>query len=222
MEVHMDNIKAVLFDFDYTLGNRYRYAFLSYSAFIDEFLPDIKDELFKETLRQDMMIFDEYGNAGPRHVLASLEKKYHLNIPQVDILEWWVQNQGKYACLYDDAVETLEYLKKKYRLGVVTNGYAYSQRLKITNCHIEDYFEHIIVSQEAGIMKPDPGIFEYSCRKFGLDPSECLYVGDMVSNDVYGAVKAGMKAIWICKDEMRENIYDLIRITSLKELTEIL
>ena len=37
----MDNIKAVLFDFDYTLGNRYRYAFLSYSAFIDEFLPDI-------------------------------------------------------------------------------------------------------------------------------------------------------------------------------------
>ncbi|MBR2826911.1 MAG: HAD family hydrolase [Erysipelotrichaceae bacterium] len=218
----MDNIKAVLFDFDYTLGNRYRYAYLSYSAFIREYLPDITDEVFIEALRQDMMYFDEYGNAGPRHVIRSLENKYGFSFPGVDFWQWWVENQGKYACLYDDAVSTLDYLKKKYRLGIVTNGVTYSQRLKIRNCHIEDYFEHIVVSEDAGIKKPDPGIFEYACRQFGLKPEECLYIGDMISNDVYGAVKAGMKAIWICKDEMRENMSSIPRISTLKELTEML
>ena len=218
----MDNIKAVFFDFDNTLGNRHRYSYLAYCAFIDEFLPDLKDDLYIEALRQDMEIFDEYGNANLAHVVNSIEKKHGFKINIDNPNSWWIHNLGKYACLYDDTIDTLEQLNKKYRLGIITNGSSYSQRLKIRNCHIEDYFEHIIISEEVGVKKPDKGIFLLTCDLFGLKPEECLYVGDTFSNDIYGALNAGMKAVWMWQDDIKENSYDVPRLMMLHDLLKIL
>jgi len=52
--------------------------------------------------------------------------------------------------------------------------------------------EDIISNQEAGAAKPDPKIYEYAARKFGLNPEACLFVGENLI-EVIGAQNAGMQ-----------------------------
>ena len=45
--------------------------------------------------------------------------------------------------------------------------------------------------------KPDPRIFQLALDHFGLEPEQCLYIGDHPLNDIQGAAKAGMNTIWM-------------------------
>jgi putative hydrolase of the HAD superfamily len=53
-----------------------------------------------------------------------------------------------------------------------------------------------VLSEEIGIRKPDPRIFQYAADALRIRPAECLYVGDSYRNDIIGAKTAGMQACW--------------------------
>jgi len=53
------------------------------------------------------------------------------------------------------------------------------------------------VSEEAGVKKPDPRIFEMAVARLKVRPDECVYVGDHPRNDIEGAGKSGMRTVWI-------------------------
>lgn len=57
--------------------------------------------------------------------------------------------------------------------------------------------DHIIVSSEVQVEKPDVRIFLKAAELAGVDPKQCLYVGDNYYDDVVGSAKAGMKPILI-------------------------
>ncbi|MCJ8010800.1 HAD family hydrolase [Paenibacillus sp. KQZ6P-2] len=99
------------------------------------------------------------------------------------------------------------------------------QHGKINQLGIRDDFDLIIVSEEAGIKKPDPGIFNMALEKLQLEPKECIFVGDHPVNDIEGAAKAGMETIWIqvnqpWRDEITAKPLHSIR--KVGELLEIL
>lgn len=218
----MENVKAIFFDFDNTLGNRFDYAYRTHKQFVLEFLPEIKDELLIEAMTQDLLTFDGMGNINVAYVLDLFEKKYNLSIRVENYNDWWHQNQYKNTVLNKDVVSTLAELRKRYKLGIITNGNSLAQNGKIEKSGIRKMFETVVISDDVGSRKPEARIFEIAADRIGFKAEECLYVGDTFSNDIYGAVRAGMKAIWIWPNELRPLEADIIRIREFRELLRYL
>jgi len=57
-----------------------------------------------------------------------------------------------------------------------------------------EYFDELTWSYEVGVVKPDPGIYEYCLGKIGVPAHECLFVDDSIAN-VDGAKRCGLNAI---------------------------
>jgi putative hydrolase of the HAD superfamily len=96
------------------------------------------------------------------------------------------------------AIETLEYLMKQgIRLGLVTNGNSDDQRRKIIQFGLEPYFELIQIEGEAGIGKPEPGVYEMALQKLRISAQEAWMVGDNLEWDVEAAQRVGLKTIWV-------------------------
>lgn len=98
--------------------------------------------------------------------------------------------------LIDGAQDILEYLKPKYKLHIITNGFDHIQARKIKGSGIEAYFNQIITSEAAGVKKPHPGIFKHAVAAAGSRPNQSLMVGDNLEADILGALDFGMKAIY--------------------------
>lgn len=62
-----------------------------------------------------------------------------------------------------------------------------------------DVFDDIVFSHEVGLAKPDPAIFQLSCDRLGLKPSECLFVGDGANREFDGARAVGMKTALVMR-----------------------
>lgn len=91
--------------------------------------------------------------------------------------------------------EMLGRLTKKSLIAVLSNGFSNTQYKKLGNSGLWKYVTRTIVSEEIGINKPDRRLFEYAVEETGATPP-FLMVGDHGSTDIYGAMKAGWKAIW--------------------------
>lgn len=105
---------------------------------------------------------------------------------------------GEGSFLIDGAVEICrELLAGGQRLAVITNGIKEVQLSRIGRSELADAFEHIIVSEDAGIQKPNPGIFDFAFAKLNLEGSRnALIVGDSLSSDMQGGINAGIDTCW--------------------------
>lgn len=99
--------------------------------------------------------------------------------------------------LAEDAIEVLAKLRESYKIGLVTNGPSSTQRPKITQFALEQQMDVLIVSEEVGVAKPNPAIFQFALAELGTIPAETVYVGDSIENDLYGALAAGLPFIWL-------------------------
>jgi HAD superfamily hydrolase (TIGR01509 family) len=95
------------------------------------------------------------------------------------------------------AVELINALRGRMKIGVVTNGLVADQWEKLRVCGLEKAFDAVIISAELGVRKPDPAIFEIALKRLGSTPNKCVVIGDSWKNDVLGARSAGLSAIWI-------------------------
>ena len=116
------------------------------------------------------------------------------NINQIanDYIEFLTDNNY----LFDGAIEVLEYLKPKYRLHIITNGFANVQDKKITNAALGGYFTTITNSESAGVKKPNSIIFDYAVNLAQSSKENSIMIGDDFDADVNGALNAGMDAIF--------------------------
>lgn len=106
-----------------------------------------------------------------------------------------------------------------YRLAVVSNADGRVERL-LEDVGVRDRFEFVLDSHVVGIEKPDPRIFLEACERLGLEPGQCLYVGDLYPVDVVGARAAGLRAVLL--DPMGRLDYPVDRIRGLGELRDYL
>ena len=93
---------------------------------------------------------------------------------------------------FEGTLEVLKSLKEKYTLGVLTNGNASIETLKIG--HLFDFYLNAEMVNDS---KPGAKMFEEALKITQLSPEEVCHVGDHPDNDVEAAVKLGMKAIWL-------------------------
>lgn len=124
--------------------------------------------------------------------------------------------------LFPDAHEVLTYLKGKYVLHLISNGFKESTEIKIAGSRIGDYFDQIIISENVGVNKPDPQIFQHALDVSGAKKEESLMIGDSIEADIRGALGFGMDAIFFNALGVAQPDDVPVQISGLKELMNML
>ena len=124
--------------------------------------------------------------------------------------------------LFPHAHETLSYLQSKYTLHLISNGFKESQDVKIGNTGIGKYFQHVVLSEMAGVNKPDRAIFQYALDLAGAVKDQSIMIGDSLEADVYGALNFGMDAVYFNPLNAEKPDDVPVQINHLRELVGLL
>lgn len=138
--------------------------------------PEVWRDYFGTLFREAGVPVDRMAEAG--HLLRETHARDHL---------WTHVEEGT-----TQALEALAGVG--YRLGVISNADGRVESV-LERVGLRPHFEFVLDSEVVGAEKPDPRIFHEACRRLDLDPSACLYVGDLYPVDYLGATRAGMEAV---------------------------
>lgn len=124
---------------------------------------------------------------------------------------------------YNDTAETLDKLKKDYRLILLSNTFQEGFTNLQTNYPINDWFELACLSYKENMIKPNPALYDTVLEQSGLHKDEVLMVGDNYHDDVLAANRFGIQAILLDRrdryPEVLDNkINDLHKLVTLLEL----
>jgi putative hydrolase of the HAD superfamily len=191
-------IQAILFDLDNTLIDRRK----SIIKFSNRFYNEIRQDLINcdlTKLENTLIALDNQG----------YEKRDQFFINFIEMMEWskkprfikllnfWFVQFPDCVLPEDNLFDTLAFLKQKYRLGIISNSKeAAIQQKKITTLGIAPLMDLIIISNDYGVEKPDPRIFQIALSKLKITAAEAVFVGDSPLADIVGAGNAGLKPIW--------------------------
>ena len=155
---------------------------------------------------------------------SELFAKLELKADSESFSRIYLKELGKGGYLLDGALRVLKYCKGKYRIGAVTNGIGDVQRSRIKAAAIGHYFETIVISEDAGIAKPNPAIFDIAFKNMKLNnKKEILMIGDSLTSDILGGINAGIDTCWInAKGIDQKDIKATYTISTISELLGIL
>ena len=124
--------------------------------------------------------------------------------------------------LVPGTMELLEYLKPKYHLHLITNGFEEVQDTKLTLSGMKPYFETLTVSEEVGVKKPNPEIFQYALNKAHATAEESLMIGDEMAVDIDGARAAGIDTVLFNPRGEKIEGTRTFEVRNLQEIKQIL
>lgn len=118
----------------------------------------------------------------------------------------------------------LEYLKPKYRLYIISNGFLEVQDKKIKNAGLESFFTDVFLSDHVGKNKPHPLIFNYAVKEAGTTIENSIMIGDNINTDIIGAKNLGIDQIWFNPKDMadKNNIAPTYTVRILNDIKAIL
>ncbi len=177
-------------------------------------------DVFKNIERQQLIdtyhhinkgLWEEYGRGEiDRHILH--RRRFEETFVELGIDATLYEEAGKVYMNYyrnhwewvDGAKEAYEAIAIKYPVGIITNGFAETQWLKIDQFGFKETARQIVISEEVGVMKPHPKIFDHSTELIGIERDQILYVGDSLTSDVKGGKAAGWQVAWFSKHPSKE------------------
>lgn len=170
----------------------------------------------KRSLEEQINFYVEYINRIIGGAGARINRDQALKIlAQIRAYKWEFQ-------AYDDAVPTLELLKKRgLILGLISNV-AQDMESTYTKLGLQPYLNFKVTSAEVGHDKPRPEIFLAALKKAAVKPEEAIYVGDQYQIDIVGARGVGIKALLIDRNDYFTDVTDCPRIRSLTQIVEYL
>lgn len=192
-------IKAVIFDMFETLVTHYkRPLYMGKQIAAHMGVPEKKFREIWDTTEVDRTL----GRITFEAVIDEILTVNQCASPQLfeEIVRERVQSKEDcFRLLHPQILPMLEALRVKgQKIGLITNCY-FEERDVIRNSVMMPYFDVACMSCELGLKKPDPAIFERCVEELGVQPEECLYVGDGGSQELEAAQRMGMKpvqALW--------------------------
>ncbi|MFH7017904.1 YjjG family noncanonical pyrimidine nucleotidase [Flavobacterium sp. FlaQc-47] len=222
-------ITDVFFDLDHTLWDFDKNSEMAFDRIFKSRFPEIKIQDF---ITHYVPINQECWKLYQHDKITHVELRYNRlkfsfdalnfaisdeNINEIanDYIEFLTENNH----LFDGAIEVLEYLKPKYKLHIITNGFANVQDKKINNALLSGYFSTITNSELAGVKKPNSIIFDYAVNVAKAQKNTCIMIGDCLDADVNGALNAGLDAIFFNDKKIQapENIKQVNHLLELKK-----
>ena len=198
----MRGVQAIIFDLDDTLWEvgpvivRSEHAML---AFLAERYPRVLERHTLDSMR-DVRARMAFEHPAMRHDFTWLrleslrhharEAGYPDTMAQ-EAFDVFYRTRNE-VTLYDDVLPALEQLCARFRLFAISNGNA-----DLVTIGLGRFFEHALAAREAGVLKPDPRIFELLLERAGLGTAQVVHVGDDAVADVEGARRAGVTPVWL-------------------------
>jgi putative hydrolase of the HAD superfamily len=228
----MEGIKHVFFDLDHTLWDFEKNSDLTFEKIF-----------FKHTIKTDLSGFlkiykplnIEYWKLYREEKINKEELRYQrlktafdainyeISDDLIDILAIdYIECLPDYNHLFEGTFEILEYLKGKYKLHIITNGFEEIQTKKMESSRILDYFSTLVTSESVGVKKPNPKVFNYALEKANAQSNNSIMIGDSIEADIEGALSVGMKAIHVNFEKEKVNNVNFNTITSLLDLKQYL
>jgi putative hydrolase of the HAD superfamily len=96
----------------------------------------------------------------------------------------------------EGAAALLAAARERAQVGIVSNNLRNEQQDKLRCCGLDRYIDALVVSEEAGVSKPDPRIFEMALQRLDCRPEEAVMLGDSWAADIVGAAAAGIRPVW--------------------------
>ena len=227
----LTNIEHVFFDLDHTLWDFDRNSALAFKEVfekqkielnIEEFLQVYMPINFKywELYRNNSVSKEalRYGRLKDSFDSLMFEAQDStINLIAENYIEYLPNNNH----LLEGSIEILEHLKSEYKLHIITNGFEEVQYKKMRNSAILEYFDTITTSEDAGVKKPHPLIFEKALKKSGADKSRSVMIGDNLEADIFGAYNFGLQVIYLnCEGQSVQDQHP--QIQKLNELLNYL
>ncbi|SES14560.1 putative hydrolase of the HAD superfamily [Gracilibacillus ureilyticus] len=140
------------------------------------------------------------------------------------LAEQFPENRKKNPFVYEETFDVLKKLQGNYQLIMLTNGSPDLQNTKLTiTPELRPYFDYIIISGDFGKGKPDPSIFEHVLETAKADKDDAIMVGDNLMTDILGANRAGIKSVWINRENKTPtDVKPTYEIKHLEELFDII
>jgi putative hydrolase of the HAD superfamily len=225
-------IEHVFFDLDHTLWDFEKNSELTFEKiFIDNNI-DIKIDDFLAVYRplnlKYWKLYREEKVSKEALRYGRLKKSfdavsYEVSDLLIDKLaDDYIENLANFNHLFEGTFELLDYLKEKYTLHIITNGFEEIQGKKMMNSKIHHYFEQIITSESVGVKKPNPKVFNFALTSANAKKENSIMIGDSLEADIQGAINVGLQAIHCVFDDVSETNKDIISVKNLLEIKQYL
>lgn len=219
------HIKDVFFDLDHTLWDFDKNSELTFEGIFNRNHPEVETKQFIEKYvpinqecwklyQYDKITHEELRYNRLKHSFDAIN--YSISDQEIDIISNdYIRFLPENNHLFDGTMELLEYLKPKYNLHIITNGFADVQFRKLSNSKIANFFHTITNSEMAGVKKPNPIIFDYALDLAQAKKENSIMIGDSLDADVQGALDAGLDAIYF-------NENNVVVETHIKQINHLL
>lgn len=197
-------MKAVFFDIDDTLYSTTRFAerarMNAVRAMIRAGLRIAEAEALAELDEVIAEFSSNYEHHYEKLLLRLPEEAQGLNpaiLVAAAVVAYHETKSKELAPFPDVAAAFPRLAKAGLTLGIITSGLTVKQAEKLVRLGLLPHLapNGIFISEQLGISKPNPKLWQWACRAMKLRPSDCAYVGDHPVHDVEPVKKLGMKAI---------------------------
>lgn len=225
------NKTDIFFDLDHTLWDFERNSALTFAMIFRKHTIDVDLETFlQHYVPVNMKYWALYREDKIDQVTLRYKRlkevfdlvPYDIKDSDIHLIsEEYIKYLPTFNHLFDGAIDVLDYLKPKYNLHIITNGFQDVQNGKLKNANIEHYFATITNSEMAGVKKPNPKIFEFALQLAKAEKATSLMVGDSLEADMEGAKNIGLDALFFNEAKTVEP-HDFPQIYHLSEIKNIL
>ncbi|MCG2461751.1 YjjG family noncanonical pyrimidine nucleotidase [Flavobacteriaceae bacterium F89] len=209
--MYKDQVSDVFFDLDHTLWDFDKNSGLTFEKLFSDYKMDIDLAGFLQAyapINRDYWKLYREGNIKKEELRHQRLKstfdflKYPVSLDLIDKLaDGYIDHLSSFDHLLPDALNILEYLKPRYRLHIITNGFQEIQDRKLNNSNIMGYFDQVVNSEMAGVKKPDPIIFRMALDRAGTVPQRSIMIGDDLEADILGAKAVGFNVLHFNQDQ---------------------
>lgn len=95
------------------------------------------------------------------------------------------------------ALALLQQLHADTKIGIITNNGSQEQREKLSACGLAPWIDVLVISEEVGVIKPEPAIFEIALKQLDCEANQVVMLGDAWQTDILGAHGAGIRPVWL-------------------------
>ncbi len=191
-------IKAILFDLDNTLIDFMKMKQKSCEAAVDAMIAAGLKAKRKKALKVLFKLYDKYG-IEHKHIFEKLLKKITGKVDYRIIAHGIIayrKLKETQLILYPGAMQTLIELKKKHKLGIITDAPRMNAWNRLVALKIDDFFDVVITAADVRKQKTSLAPFRAALKKLKVKPEEALMVGDRIKRDIETAKKLGIKTCY--------------------------
>mgnify|MGYP000621784393 FL=1 len=228
----MEAIKHIFFDLDHTLWDFEKNSALAFEKIFQELNFDINSQQFMDIYNPINVAYwklyekneiDQETLRVNRVKDAFEALNYAITLDEINIISnLFIDYLTSNNHLIEGTIETLEYLKEKYVLHIITNGFSFVQDVKLQKSDLDKYFVTITNSEAAGHKKPHEKIFKHALSVANASKTESIMIGDSYEADVLGAQNFGIKAVFFNPANEMVSNEEIIQIQSLTQLKNLL